>query len=185
MSIMDRVDAVAAGVAKVFALVAALLVGVVMVVVSIDVVSRNATGESVPGAFEVTTVLLVVIVFLGLAHAERTGATIKLTLFTDRLPRRAALVARTGSTAVTIAVALWFTYATWEAAGRSIERGESQIGLLNIPLWPARVAIVVGFVALSIELLLGLRRKLRAPRQQTSAAGHESGASSTQDGRRR
>ncbi|SFB13053.1 TRAP-type C4-dicarboxylate transport system, small permease component [Amycolatopsis marina] len=180
---MDRIDAVAARVAKALALVAALLVGMVMVVVAVDVVGRNVTGSSVPGAFEITTVLLVVIVFLGLAHAERTGATIKLTLLTDRLPRRAALGTRVASAVITLAVALWFTYATLVAAGRSIDRGEAQVGLLNIPLWPARVAIVVGFAALSIEVLLGLRRGLSGSRRQASAAGQQPGSSSAPDGR--
>lgn len=152
------VDRIMAFVSAVLALLAGALIAVILALMVTDVMQRNMNGRSVAGAFEVITMMLVGVVFLGLAHAERTESTIKLTLVTSRLRPRAALATRLASNGLTLVMSGWLAWATWEAAQRSIERGEYQQGLLSIPIWPAKLVIALGFGVLTIEIALTMRR---------------------------
>lgn len=165
----DRVMAV---VSSVLALIAGALIAVILAVMVIDVTRRNVVGGSVAGAYEAITMMLVGVVFLGLAHAERTDTTIKLTLVTSRMPAPAAFVARCTASSLALVMCCWLCWATWGAAQRSIERGELQQGLLSLPTWPAKVVITLGFAVLAIEMVLSLRRTwLQARENRADAAG--------------
>lgn len=171
---MALTDRLMAGVSATLALLSGTLLAAILAVMVADVARRNATGRSIAGAYEVITIMLVGVVFLGLAHAERTDSTIKLTLLTSRLPAPAALSLRLLSGGVSLATCAWLAVATVEAAQRSVERGELQQGLLSIPIWPAKVVIAAGFSVLAIELALSLRRtwlRSRAPASREPAPG--------------
>ncbi|MGJ9413212.1 TRAP transporter small permease [Aeromicrobium sp. CF4.19] len=158
---MDRIDRVVARLSAVSAVLACVLIGGILVVMVTDVARRNMTGGSLAGAYEVVTMMLVGVAFLGLAWAERSGSNIKLTLVTSRLPEAPARFARTIAAVLTVGICAWFTMATWDAATTSIERGEYSQGLLSIPLWPGKLVISLGFALLTAEFCMSLRRAWR------------------------
>jgi len=148
---------------------------VILVVMVVDVVRRNMAGSSLAGAYEVVTIMLVGVVFLGLAHAERSDSNIKLTLVTSRLPPRVARRARFVGGSVSLLLCLVISWATIGAAHGSITRGEYQQGILSIPIWPSKAIIALGFVVLTIELVLSLRRTWITPPSEAGATpGRES-----------
>lgn len=155
---IQQFDRLMAVVSSTLALIAGGLIGVILAVMVTDVTRRNVTGGSVAGAYEVITMMLVGVIFLGLAYAERTDSNIKLTLVTSRLPARPAFVARVFSGLVALAMCSWLSWATWGSARLSIERGEFQQGLLSMPIWPAKLVIAIGFLVLTVETVLSLRR---------------------------
>ena len=65
-----------------------------MIAVSTDVARRTATGRPIPGANELTVLLIVAVIFLGLAEAERTDTHVRMRLLTSRLPDRIAAAFR-------------------------------------------------------------------------------------------
>ena len=170
---MKRLDRFMARVSAALALLAGGLIAVILLVMVIDVACRNLAGSSLAGAYEVVTIMLVGVVFLGLAHAERSDSNIKLTLFTSRLPAAVAQKARLVGGSVSLLLCLVATWATISAAQGSIARGEYQQGILSIPIWPAKVIIALGFTVLAIELVLSLRRTWISPASRAGAAEQE------------
>ncbi|HWL59704.1 MAG TPA: TRAP transporter small permease [Microbacteriaceae bacterium] len=138
-----------------------LLMGVTV----IDVVLRSTTGRGIPGAIEITEVFLVVAAYLGMMTAARDGMHISATLVTDRLPVRVARVTRTIGSVISALILLALIYATSARALVSLGAGEFRFGLVSVPIWPARIAIVVGLCGLVVAIVLQLAQQLmRSPR---------------------
>lgn len=72
----------------------ALLLAALIVVVMADVVARNAFAMSILWAQEVAVILLGATVWLGLSGAALQGQLFGIALVVDRLPPRAAFLAR-------------------------------------------------------------------------------------------
>ncbi|WP_083411123.1 TRAP transporter small permease [Arthrobacter sp. UCD-GKA] len=134
---------------------------VLMAIMLVDVATRLSTGSSLAGAFELSETLVVLIVFFGIAFVERSGNNVRVTVVTERLPARVANLLRAVGTLVTMLVIVWFAYATFTEAISSYQIREFHVGLVNFPLWPARVVVVLGFIALFFEFLATLVRQIR------------------------
>lgn len=123
-------------------------------VTAIDVVLRTASGRGIPGAIEITEVVLVATVFLGMMTASTDGMHISASIVTDRFPRPVARWARIAGGVVSIGIAGWLLYGAALRAVSSIRGGEYRFGLISVPVWPARVAIVLGIAGLMFALVL-------------------------------
>lgn len=142
----------------------------IMATATIDVASRNFFGKSIPGILESAEVILVVGVFLGMAYAQRLKAHVSTSLIVDLFPKSVGRVLRvTGLLAVIVYVAL-ATWKTGERALQSFLTGEVRFGLIEIPQWPARAAIAIGFALLLLELIRDLRRILSGKHETTDAS---------------
>lgn len=132
-----------------------------MVATTLDVLSRNFVGRSVPGLLELTETLLVVTVFLGLSYAGATNAHVSVDLLTSRFPKRLARQVTGAMWVLGAAMTVWFIMATAQRASASLRMGEISTGLVDWPLWPARWVVVIGFAAFLLIALvngfLGLR----------------------------
>jgi TRAP-type C4-dicarboxylate transport system permease small subunit len=118
-----------------------------------DVAGRTFTGHGVPGVIEITEVLLVVVVFIGLMTAARDGQHIRVTLLTDRVPGAVARVLRSIGLLFSLAIVGWLIASTTTRAVLSVRSAEYRFGLVSVPIWPARVAIPLGLACLAIVLL--------------------------------
>lgn len=151
-----RCRSVIRGAAVFLSLVAAVSSILLMFAVLADVVSRRSGNGSFPGLLEVSESLLVLITFLGMAHAERLNVHVRTNLLTERLSETARRVVRTITYSIYLAFVLWWTVASIERAVESVERGEFRTGLVHFPVYPARVAVAVGLIALSAMLVVKL-----------------------------
>lgn len=129
---------------------------VIMFATCADVFRRTLTGRSVPGVVEGSEVMLVIAVFLGLGYAQREKVHVATSVVTDRLPDAVSRTVRIAGILVAICFLLWLVYATGERAVQSTRTGEYRFGLLQVPIWPGRVAITVGLALLTAELVRDL-----------------------------
>ena len=140
--------------------IATVALFLIMVTTVVDVLSRSLFGRSVPGMIESAEVILVAGAFLGLGYAQRIRAHVSTSFFVDAIPRRAArFIKRTGL----LILAFYVGWAAIVCVGRAwdaFQGGEVRFGLIQIPQWPARAAIAIGFALLFIEVLRDLRRRL-------------------------
>lgn len=134
----------------------------IMVLMAVDVGYRNLFNQSIAGTFEVVEVALVLAVFLGMATAERSGAAVRVTLFTAMLPPRGAAVVRLIGLLVSLGIVVWFAYASIDKALHSFAIGEYKRGIISFPMWPGRAVIALGFSMLALELTVGVLRRLIA-----------------------
>ena len=119
---------------------AGILILAMMVLTVVDVVGRYLFASPVPGAFEATEVMLVLVIFAGLPVVTARGEHVTVRLALDALPARL----RTGLEAVwELAVAVLLAGAAWLLYGRGVTLagyGDTTV-LLRIPLAPVAYAM--------------------------------------------
>lgn len=142
------------------AVLAAACVMAMMLLTCLDTSMRWFTGRSVAGAQEIIEQLMVAIVFLGMAYALRRGDHVAVKIVTDALPVRLAAILRLAGMAVMVFVVAWMAWRTGMHAWRSFLSGEVRFGLLQVPVWPARVAIPLGLGAMILQALPGMYDQL-------------------------
>lgn len=140
-------------------LVAALLLLVMMAVTFVDVIGRYVFNRPLPGAFELTEVLLALVIFVGLPIVTARREHVTVDLLTGRLPGPARRGLARLSLAVTAAV---LALLTWRLAllGRDYSSYGDATVYLGIPLGPVALvmAVLTGVSALVAAMLI-LRRQ--------------------------
>lgn len=137
---------------------AGLLLGAICVVIIAlatvaDVAGREIFGSPIAGVVELCSVLLVMVVFLSFGAAQLEGAHIRVTLLTDRLPGRWQYWINVGVLILCSIFLLALVWISLERAVDSVSVGEQRFGLIRIPIWPARITVVVGWLIWLIALL--------------------------------
>jgi TRAP-type C4-dicarboxylate transport system permease small subunit len=148
----------------VLAVVAAACVMAMMILTCLDSAMRWTTGRSVAGIQEIVESLMVAIVFLGMAYALRRGEHVSVRIVTGGLPVRWGALVRLIGMAAMIGLAAWMTLRTGQNAWRSFVSGEVRFGLLQIPIWPARLTIPLGIAAFILQALPAVADQIRVLR---------------------
>lgn len=110
-----------------------------------EVLARNLHFQAPRGVIELSEVLLVIAVFLGLAEAYRTRSHVAVSFLVDRLPAPLSRALQRVGIVLLLLLLIWLSFHTAARAIESYQDGEYRFGLINVPLWPGRVAIAVGF----------------------------------------
>ena len=127
-----------------------------MVITVADVIVRYLTPTNVPGSYEYVSLLFVLVIYLGLAYAQRENSHIAIDALYSRLPRRwrKLLQFLQLTTFLVFASALtWYTAAvTWD----NYVFGDTILGAISVVTWPSRLTISIGFLVLSFRFLIQL-----------------------------
>lgn len=157
-------------------IVSGLLILAITLIVAADVAMRTLFNAPVPAATEVSTLVMVGMIYLGLAAVQQNKANFRVEILVATLPRRAKWALELLTTLIAasiIALLAWFTsHEAWTATMRQ----EMSFGAYVFPVWPARVVIAVGFVMLFVQLVIDLimlcsGAQLYADDDQASQAG--------------
>ena len=135
----------------------AFLAGFLMMVhVSVDVIARSVFNRPIEGTSEIVTYYyMVMVAFLPWMWLAKTDGHIKVDLFVQMLPERAAFWL---DVVVKLGLVAYLRLFTWQTALQAIRqtgRGEvQQAGTLYIPVWPTRwlLPIAGGLMALWVLL---------------------------------
>jgi len=153
--IVDGLGVALLGVASI-----AILVGVLAG--TADVAGTYLFLSPVHGATELTTELVVAIVFLSLAHVQRRRGHIRVELLYTHLgPRTQAVLDALGAAIALVffGLLLWQGYV---AALFSWQIQESTLSVVRIPIYPAKFSILVGVGVLMARLVIDLVASVRA-----------------------
>lgn len=132
-----------------------------MVAGAVDIVTTNLDmiglpSKPIPAAFEFMATMMVVIVFMAIALAQARRHHIQVELVVNLLPqglRKALEVVHHVLGATLFALIAWFG---WQAGLHSFRVGEFAAGLINYPIWPARLTLAFGASLMSVQCLLDL-----------------------------
>jgi TRAP-type C4-dicarboxylate transport system permease small subunit len=140
---------------------------ILTLLVSFDVLLRYIVGQSIPGAVEISQVILTFMVYLILGAVQEKKDHIRIDFFIEKLPIK---IRRYWELVISIVGVAFFSFLLaycWESFISSYEIGEFYGGAIRIPIYPARAAIVVGVglmvVALLKDIGLFLHAKDKAP----------------------
>lgn len=124
-----------------------------MLLITVDVTGRYVFSSPIPGTLEFTEFLIVFVVFFSMAYVQLTKRHICVELLTQRLPRRVA----DGLAVVVLVIAAVFfvlmCWQSWHAGVSSLEYREASDGLVQIPVYPPKLAIPFGAALIAVQLL--------------------------------
>ena len=140
------------------------LIVVVASIVCVDVISRNAANAPLSGVPEIVTLCIVGIVFLQAPQALREGRIPQSTALSGALEKAFPNSARLLGTVLDLlgmAITGIVFYATLPIFIRAWERDEfiGSIGDFTAPVWPIKLAVLIGSAMLVLQLLTGLIRR--------------------------
>ncbi|WP_048307446.1 TRAP transporter small permease [Halomonas sp. PR-M31] len=126
---------------------------------SAHVVSNLLFQQGIPGTYEVTEMLIVVITFIGVSYAARHARHISMSAIYDQLGgrlRKALLIVLCLGTAVLM---FYFAYKSVDYVLTLQERGRTSAAL-GIPMWLIYLALPFGFTLAGIQYVLTTIRNL-------------------------
>src|SRR5690606_17730459 len=138
------------------------LSGVVTLVMILSVVpgalGRALFNAPIPGSSELNVALLVARIYLGLAGGQARRAHFRVTVVLDRLPLGVRRVLDMLTTAAAFVAFSLTAFLTADMAIDAVESGEVSFGLIEFPIWPARIVLAAGIAFLALQLLVDLVR---------------------------
>lgn len=138
------------------ALVAGCAMLLMMLAGALDVIGTNFLAKPIPAAFEFMATLMVVVVFFSLALAQAQRAHIRVSIVTDRLPRRLQWVTDSLQFLCNLVFFTLIAWFGWKSGLRSFDVGEYASGAINWPTYPARFALAIGASLMALQCLYDL-----------------------------
>ena len=119
-----------------------LLFGVVMLLTA-DVIFR-ALGRPIPGLTTLGVLVMLAVIYLGLARCEELGEHTEIDMFIHRLPpkwnRINSIVVKLLNL-LTVGILLWVSINNYLM---SYKTKESFADVVKIPMWPSKLAVMIG-----------------------------------------
>jgi TRAP-type C4-dicarboxylate transport system permease small subunit len=150
----------------VFNLVGTVLILGLMVLIGADILGRQAFNAPIPGVPELVSLSIVAIVFLQVPQALRAGRFTRsdslLNLLKNRHPRLGESV-EIMFDLVAIATLLALIYSAWPLFVKDWQNNTfvGAVGDFTAPVWPVKLALVLGTALLILQFCARIVRRLR------------------------
>jgi C4-dicarboxylate transporter, DctM subunit len=146
---------------QVTAVISAAIIMVMTFLTVIDVFLRYAFRHPLIWNFDLQTVLIVLVVFLGIGYAQYQRKHIMIDVLTTRLSKTNQLWFQFFNDIIFLvfmALIAWqMTLQAWDAW----QLDDYIEGIVRIPIWPAKAAIALGAALLSLTLILNIFQGLQ------------------------
>jgi len=127
-----------------------------MLLTTVDALGRYFFNSPLQGAYELLEdYLMLAATFLGAAVCYRSGGFIRVTLLTDRLPKKASIPVNYFAQIMTFLYVVVLAYASILNLCRTVAQ-RTLLGTLPLPKWPGMVFIGLGLFFLALLLLFDL-----------------------------
>ncbi len=118
-----------------------------------DVTLRETGSRGILGSVETIEVAMAGLAYLGMSTAEMSSTHVRTPMLTNLLPKFWANISRALTLTISSAFIAWLTYENLLRALASTAAGEHRYAVVTIPVWPARIVIVIGLVLFLIVLV--------------------------------
>lgn len=146
-------------------IVAAVCIAAMLIVNVVDIVAAKWFRWSVPGALDITEDLMVFMTLLPLALIALERGHIRITLLEDRLSQRGRFALKVLRYVVGILITGFITWRVFIHFQYTIKVMILKEGL-DMPIWPASLAVVISFGLLALVWILLLVKTLKAGPEQ-------------------
>lgn len=130
-------------------LIIALMIGVVA-----DAMLRGVADIAIWGVLEISVLLLLALIFFGLPSTLALRENFRVSIIADAFPKWLGTPIAWALLALQLAVIAMLAWFTWRSAIYSFTREEVAIGMVEIPLWPSRTLVALGFTILVIQTIV-------------------------------
>lgn len=142
------------GLSRTLAIVSMVGMAFIMSLIAYNIALRELGVPGVRGVVEYAELAMAVTAFFALGEAERRRQHVSVTALVDKLRGRAYFLVRMSAGIAAALVAVLLAWASWEVLTESLARGEYKLGLVRLPMWPARLAVFAGFMILAMEQIV-------------------------------
>lgn len=156
LSLLDSIDR---GLGWIERKIIASCVLIMAFIMSGHVVGNLFFNRGIPGTYEITEILIVIITFIGVAYAARHSRHIRMSavydLLNDRLRKALLIIISVG----TATLMFYFAYKSAQYDLALYSRGRTS-SALQIPMWIVNLALPIGFSLAGIQYVLTILRNL-------------------------
>ncbi len=149
------------------AILGAVCLAVMMIINVIDIVASKWFQWSIPGALDISEELMVFLTILPIAYIALERGHIMISVVKDRLSRKGQFALLVLRYAMGTLVMGFFTWRTFTQFQNTIVVGQLKAGIA-LPIWPANLAVVLGFGFLTLVWLLLLVKALNEGLEQVN-----------------
>ena len=100
--------------------------------------------------------LLLALVFIGMAGAESKGENYSVTILVQALKRDTQRVLRTIARLVSLLALTLMAWFSWSRGIAAMFASEASYGVISYPVWPSRLLIAFGLTMLALQLVAGI-----------------------------
>lgn len=133
--------------------ISAIFIGLLALIGAADIFGTSVLHMPVPSSVEYSEAGLVIVVFMGLAQAQRRRAHITVDIFSARFTG----IAKNLSISIAIIGAiLFFGFVAWRsglAAWESVLIDERSMGQISFQVWPGKILLCAGCVVATLEAI--------------------------------
>jgi TRAP-type C4-dicarboxylate transport system permease small subunit len=129
------------------------LILLMMVLLCLDIASRSL-GHSLQGIAVLSVMVMVIVIYLGLARCEEHQEHVRLELFLDKLPDSIRKMVEMVMFIIEFATVGAFLYAVYSNALHSFVNSEAVAGTVQIPLWPVKWLMVIGLFFYLVQVFI-------------------------------
>lgn len=182
-SLVSRIDRLLLPVETVMIIVSGLFTFALMFLAVYSVGGREFFGTPLRGYVDWIEMAMPFIAIFGIAYVQRSGGHIRMDIVVGLLKGRALWAVELVMTLFILALIILLLWGTWAHFDRSFDFArpnwsrDSSIDI-NLPIWPAKLAVVVAFAVLILRsalqvwayaraLVLGLDRPAAVPLSQS------------------
>ena len=133
---------------------------VMVLTIVIDVVGRTFFYKPLEGSLELNEMLMVLIVFLGLAWTQSQRGNVKIEIFTSRLSFKSARAVDLAVWTLSLVFAFLITIGGITEALHSTRIREAVWGIARFPVWPGKIILSFGCFLLCIQFLVDIINEL-------------------------
>jgi TRAP-type C4-dicarboxylate transport system permease small subunit len=133
--------------------VSAVFIALLALIGAADIFGTSILSMPVPSSVEYSEAGLVIVVFMGLAQAQRRRAHITVDIFSAKFT---GLAQNLSIGVAIIGAILFFGFVAWRsgfAAWDSVMIDERSMGQISFPVWPGKVLLFAGCVIATLESL--------------------------------
>ncbi|MCJ7717727.1 MAG: TRAP transporter small permease [Anaerolineales bacterium] len=147
-----------------------LLIGAMMLLIVVEVLSRHLLNSSIEGTIEVVGIFLSLAVFFGFSPCEEEDRHVKVQLFVQLLPEKVFFLLEIVVYLLAIAIVSLIGWRVGLEALSSWDIREVLPGAnLQVPVYPAKIAAFIGFMAFGVQLTVNMISKIKIRIRNSSA----------------
>jgi C4-dicarboxylate transporter DctQ subunit len=170
-SVLYKIDQAYHGLERALNYLAAIFLFSLMLLACAEVVARKLFNSPIHGQADLVEIAIPTMGFFGLAYCQRMAGHVRMEIVVQALKGRAHWLFEFVSNFATIIICALMIYGTYNHFLRAYEIGDSTMDV-ELPIWPPKLIIVLGFCILFGRLIIsffGFLRMLRNPDQEAYA----------------
>lgn len=150
---MHYLDAVSKYLSRVSAVMGQVIIAIMVLLITVDVLGRSIIMKSILISTEVSGYALVALAFLGLAHTERAGSNIEISILTKKFPPSVQKKLQLVVSAVSTLFMAWLAWITMGPVIDNFNNNVTSITILHVPMWILYFVIPIGYAMLTILMV--------------------------------